>query len=103
MQGQKFLFFLIGVLLCFSSLPVHVVTYEVNNGTSCNDGSCDPCCTIQAALSKAGPNDKIQVYSGTYNESVNLNNMGTPGNVTLMAVDGPGDSYHVSSFRCGNL
>src|SRR5215210_357374 len=51
--------------------------------------------TIQAAVNNASPGDVIAIKTGTYSENVNLSLMGsaiagTPGDLTLVAVDGPG-------------
>src|SRR5207237_1393174 len=51
--------------------------------------------TIQAAVNNASPGDVIAIKTGTYNENVNLSLMGSaiagaPGDLTLVAVDGPG-------------
>src|SRR5262245_40920117 len=51
--------------------------------------------TIQAALNNASPGDVIAVRTGTYSENVDLSLMGSaiggsPGNLALVAIDGPG-------------
>jgi hypothetical protein len=62
--------------------------------------------TIQAAVNAASTGDEIVVANGTYNESVNLNLMGTPGNIIIRAANtgmatvngGTGAAFYASSF-----
>ena len=50
-----------------------------------------PCyTTISAAVAASGPGDTIYVFPGTYAESVDLSNMATPSNITLITVDASG-------------
>jgi len=57
-------------------------------------GTCatfSPCyTTISAAVAASGPGDIIYVFPGTYAESVDLSNMATPGDITLITVDASG-------------
>ncbi|MEZ4870007.1 MAG: DUF4347 domain-containing protein [Caldilineaceae bacterium] len=67
--------------------------------------------TIQAAVNNASPGDEIVVNDGTYNESINLNNMGSaiggsPGDITIRAANaslatvngGAGAAFSASTF-----
>ena len=55
----------------------------------CNDNS--PChTTINAAVAAAAVGDTIYVFPGTYSETVNLSQMTTEGNITLITVDATG-------------
>ncbi len=64
------------------ALPAQAVDREVGTGKTYP--------TIGDALAAAGPNDIILVFPGTYAESVDLNTMGTKGNITFRTVDAGG-------------
>jgi len=78
------------LLLALLAVPVTVIgaTYEVRP-TGCSDVTCDPCCTIQQAVSRSEPGDTVSVHTGTYLESVDISLMGVPGDLTIAAADGP--------------
>src|SRR5215218_1283795 len=74
------------------SIPVSRTAYAATIVVAPSGGSYT---TIQAAVNNASPGDVIAVKTGTYAENVNLSLMGsaiagTPGDLTLVAVDGPG-------------
>ncbi len=75
--------------MCFNSGAAHADTYNVQP-TGCDDSTCLPCCTIQAAVDHCGPGDTVAVHTGDYVENVVLSTMGNLGSITLMAADGPG-------------
>ncbi|MEX1311938.1 MAG: right-handed parallel beta-helix repeat-containing protein [Candidatus Sulfomarinibacteraceae bacterium] len=58
--------------------------------TGCNDTSCTPCCTIQAAVEHSVGGDVISVAPGTYPENIDFRNMASVGNISLEAASGPG-------------
>ena len=67
------------------------VTRNVDkDNVGCNDTSCAPCCTIQAAVGKSSGGDVISVATGTYDENVDLRYMASYGDLTLQAKDGVG-------------
>ena len=76
------------LLLAFAA-PVLAATRQVNNGVACSDATGNPYCTIQAAVDDAGASDVINVYPGTYNESVDLG--GHSGDLTLRTVNAAGN------------
>jgi parallel beta-helix repeat protein len=85
--------------------PVSAATLCVNTtGTGGCYGS------IQAAVNAAGDGDTIEVYSGTYDESVDLAQ--AAGDITVVAVDGPGTvtvngnggpAFHTSVLHSGDV
>ena len=79
------------VAFCFMLTPclLGAATIEVQP-TGCNDSSCDPCCTISAAVLAARDGDRINVRSGTYVESVDIASMN--GDLTIVAADGAGSA-----------
>lgn len=78
-------------LLSFS--VADAATYEVNL-SGCDDTSCNPCCSISAAVARAGGGDLINVRGGVYGESVDISTMsGSPGSLTIVAADGAGTAF----------
>lgn len=65
-------------------------TWTVSPTGGCSDTSCNPCCTIQAAVEKSTGGDLINVDPGTYPEEVDLRQMLSVGDITLESTGGPG-------------
>jgi pectinesterase len=82
---------LLGVLLLVFPLmfvlatPAYAATRCVNTGGT---GGCYA--SIQAAVNAANGGDLIEVYPGTYDESVNLSAMNSVGNLSLITVNASG-------------
>lgn len=57
----------------------------------CNDSTCLPCCTIQAAVTKSSGGDVISVADGTYAENVDFSAMLSAGSITLETTSVPGN------------
>jgi pectinesterase len=72
------------LLLAFAA-PVSAATRCVNTGGT---GGCYG--TIQAAVNAANGGDVINVYPGTYDESVNVSAMNSVGSLTLVTVNAAG-------------
>ncbi len=71
-----------------TTAPAAAARYVDLNG-SCN--SLTPCyTTISAGVAAATGGDTIYVFPGTYAESVDLDTMSLPGNISLVTVDGSG-------------
>ena len=71
--------------------PVHAATLNVDQAdAACNDVTGTPYCTIGAAVADANAGDTINVFPGTYPESVDLSTMATPGDITLTTVNASG-------------
>ena len=94
------------VLLLFAfTTPVSAATLCVNTGGT---GGCYA--SIQAAVNAAGDGDTIEVHTGTYSESVDLAQ--AAGDITVVAVDGPGTvtvngganpAFHTSVGHAGDV
>lgn len=78
--GHFFVICLLG-LACLAT-PAAAADLEVGPGKTY--------ATIGAALAAAAPNDVILVYPGDYPENVDLNTMGTKGNITFRTVNNAG-------------
>ena len=72
-------------LLLVWAAPVSAATLCVNTGGT---GGCYG--SIQVAVNAANGGDVINVYPGTYDESVDLSDMNSVGNLTLVAVNNAG-------------
>jgi len=71
--------------------PVHAATLNVNGADAgCSDVTGTPYCTIGAAVLAANAGDTINIFPGTYAESVDLSTMATPGDITLTTVNASG-------------
>lgn len=78
-----------GVLIAVAPAVSWATTWNVAQ-TGCNDTSCTPCCTIQAAVEHSVGGDVVSVAPGTYVEQVDFRDMATVGDITLRAASGPG-------------
>ena len=87
MRLSRTLFF--GVLIVVVPAVSWATTWNVAQ-TGCDDSSCAPCCTIQAAVEKSSGGDVISVAPGTYPENVDFRDMLSVGDITLEAAAGPG-------------
>jgi uncharacterized repeat protein (TIGR01451 family) len=91
---------LTGILGVIFALPVAAATINVPADHA----------TIQDAVNAAAPADEIVIADDTYAESVDLNSMGTPGNLTIRAANsgavavngGFGPAFFATSFS-GNV
>ncbi|MEN8163279.1 MAG: right-handed parallel beta-helix repeat-containing protein [Acidobacteriota bacterium] len=77
------------IMILSFSFPLSATTWHVSP-TGCSDSTCDPCCTIQAAVEESGPGDTISIGPGTYPEEIVPQNMNPLGDLTLVAAGGPG-------------
>ena len=75
-----FLALLCGLSIALPALPAHAAILKV--------GTCGDCtyATISAAVADSVGGDRIEVYPGVYNETVNLNTMKIKGSIALMAM-----------------
>jgi len=79
-------------LIMILLLPNHpsAATWNVSPAAGCSDSTCDPCCTIQAAVAESGPGDTISIGPGAYPEEIVPQAMSPLGDLTLVAANGPG-------------
>ncbi len=76
-----------------SAGSVHAASLNVDQGDpACSDVTGTPYCTIGAAVTDANAGDTINVFPGTYAEQVDLNDMNTQGDITVITVDASGTS-----------
>ena len=74
-----------------SAGSVHAASLNVDQADpNCETGPGTPYCTIGAAVNAANAGDTINVFPGTYAESVDLGTMAVPDDITLVTVDASG-------------